>query len=212
VILDNYSVTIPENKIVGLFGQSGSGKTTFIKLIFGIFEVDEGEIYIGNIPITKSNSRAMRKYICYMSQHSASLFDKTILSNITYGYEDVSRQRVIDLFEKFKLYNVFKSLDGDGEKYSFLDNACGKNGCNLSGGQKALVHLFRLDLNDDAKIVILDEVTSALDNSTRDNIIDYIKYLKNKNKTILIISHDTYLDTIYDIKISFASERNPIKT
>lgn len=209
-ILDGYSVTIPENKIVGLFGQSGSGKTTFIKLIFGIFQAQEGEIYIGNIPITKSNCRALRKYICYMSQHSASLFDKTIFNNITYGYEDVSRQRVIDLFEKFKLYSIFKSLDGDNEKYSFLDNACGKNGCNLSGGQKAIVHLLRLDLNDDAKVVILDEVTSALDNSSRDYIIDYIKYLRDKKKTILIISHDVYLDTIYDLKFSFASDRNPI--
>ena len=209
-ILNLYNVTIPENKIVGLYGQSGSGKTTFIKLIFGIFQPQEGEIYIGNIPITKSNCRALRKYICYMSQHSASLFDKSVLQNITYGYEDTDQQRIIDLFERFELYSVFKKLDGDRAKYSFLTNPCGKNGCNLSGGQKAIVHLLRLDLNDAAKIVILDEVTSALDNSSRDNIIEYIKYLKNKKKTILIISHDTFIDSIYDIKISFDSTRNPL--
>lgn len=209
-ILNFYNATIPENKIVGLYGQSGSGKTTFIKLIFGIFHPQEGEIYIGNIPITKSNCRALRKYICYMSQHSASLFDKSVLQNITYGYENTDQQRIIDLFEKFGLYSIFKKLDGDRAKYSFLTNPCGKNGCNLSGGQKAIVHLLRLDLNDSAKIVILDEVTSALDNSSRDSIIEYIKYLKNKNKTILIISHDTFIDSIYDIKISFDTTRNPL--
>jgi ABC-type multidrug transport system fused ATPase/permease subunit len=145
-----------------------------------------------------------------MSQHSSSLFDKTILDNITYGYEDIDQQRIIDLFEKFGLYNIFKKLDGEKAKYSFFNNLCGKNGCNLSGGQKAIVHLLRLDLNDSAKIVILDEVTSALDNASRDNIIEYIKYLRNKNKTILIISHDTYIDSIYDMKISFDSTRNPL--
>ena len=209
-ILQYYSVTIPENKIVGLFGQSGSGKSTFIKLIFGIYQPQEGEIYAGNIPIIKKNCRALRKYICYMHQHSVSLFDKTIFENITYGYEDTPRQQIIDLFEKFNLYGIFQKLDGDGPKYSFLNNPSGKNGSNLSGGQKSILHLLRLDLNDNAKIIILDEVTSALDNQSRDNIIEYIKYLKSKEKTILIISHDTFLESIYDMKISFSSLRNPI--
>lgn len=209
-ILQYYSVTIPENKIVGLFGQSGSGKSTFIKLIFGIYQPQEGEIYAGNIPIIKKNCRALRKYICYMHQQSVSLFDKTIFENITYGYEDTPRQRIIDLFEKFNLYGIFQKLDGDGPKYSFLNNPSGKNGSNLSGGQKSILHLLRLDLNDSAKIIILDEVTSALDNQSRDNIIEYIKYLKSKEKTILVISHDTFLDSIYDMKISFSSLRNPI--
>jgi ABC-type bacteriocin/lantibiotic exporter with double-glycine peptidase domain len=101
-------------------------------------------------------------------------------------------------------------MDGDKAKYSFLDNPAGKNGSNLSGGQKAIVHLLRLDLNDISKIIILDEVTSALDNQSRDSIIEYIKYLRSKEKTIFIISHDTFMDTIYDIKISFSSQRNPI--
>jgi ATP-binding cassette subfamily B protein len=145
-----------------------------------------------------------------MHQHSVSLFDKTIFENITYGYENTPRQRIIDLFEKFNLYGIFQKLDGDGPKYSFLNNPSGKNGSNLSGGQKSILHLLRLDLNDNAKIIILDEVTSALDNQSRDSIIEYIKYLKTKQKTILIISHDTFLDSIYDMKISFSSLRNPI--
>ena len=209
-ILQYYSVTIPENKIVGLFGQSGSGKSTFIKLIFGIYQPQEGEIYAGNIPIIKKNCRALRKYICYMHQQSVSVFDKTIFENITYGYENTPRQRIIDLFEKFNLYGIFQKLDGDGPKYSFLNNPSGKNGSNLSGGQKSILHLLRLDLNDNAKIIILDEVTSALDNQSRDSIMEYIKYLRNKQKTILVISHDTFLESIYDMKISFSSLRNPI--
>lgn len=212
VLLNDYSVTLPPNKIIGLFGSSGSGKSTFIKLIFGIATAMEGEIYVGNIPVIKKNCKQIRKHISYMHQNSTSLFDKSLFDNIIYGFSpsDNNRQRIIDLFEKFNLYGIFKNLDKDKEKYSFLDKPVGKGGSNLSGGQKAIVHLLRLDLNDMAKIIILDEVTSALDNDSRDSIIEYIKYLNSKNKTIFIISHDTYFHTIYDLELQFSHVRNPV--
>ena len=210
VILHDFSFTIPSNKIIGLFGSSGSGKSTFIKLIFGIEEPDEGEIYIGNVPVLKKNCKSLRRYINYMNQNSNTLFDKSIIENIMYGYPNVSRQYIIDLFEKFELYNIFKNLDLVNEKYSFLDKPAGKLGTNLSGGQKAIIHLVRLDLNHLSKVIILDEVTSSLDNASRNNIIEYIKYLNNKGKTIIIISHDTYLESIYDIRLQFSHENNPI--
>ena len=212
VLLNDYSVTLPPNKIIGLFGSSGSGKSTFIKLIFGIITAMEGEIYVGNIPVIKKNCKQIRKYISYMHQNSTSLFDKSLYDNIVYGFSpsDDNRKRIIDLFEKFNLYGIFKNLVKDKEKYSFLYKPVGKGGSNLSGGQKAIVHLLRLDLNDMAKIIILDEVTSALDNNSRDSIIDYIKYLNSKNKTIFIISHDTFFHTIYDIELQFSHVRNPV--
>ena len=211
VILNKYNISIPPNKIIGLFGSSGSGKSTFIKLIFGIQTADEGEIYIGNIPVIKKNCKALRKYISYMHQNSTSLFDKTIYDNINYGHSNIdNRKRIIDLFENFNMYGIFQNLDKDKEKYSFLDKPVGKGGANLSGGQKAIIHLLRLDLNDMAKIIILDEVTSALDNESRNSIIEYIKYLNAKKKTIFIISHDTFFHTIYDIEIQFSHVRNPV--
>lgn len=210
-VLDNYSVAIPANKIVGLSGASGSGKSTFIKLIFGIEEPSKGEIFIGNVLITKNNCKSVRRYISYMNQNSSSLFDKSILDNILYGYgSSVDRNKIIELFEKFKLYDIFKNLDTDGVKYSFLDRPAGKLGSNLSGGQKALIHLLRLDFNPFSKIIILDEVTASLDNTSRDSIINYIKYLNQKKITVIIISHDTFMDSIYDIHLKFSHDRNPV--
>lgn len=211
VILNHFYMTIPSNKIIGLSGASGSGKSTFIRLIFGIETASEGEVYIGNIPITKHNCKSIRRYISYMNQNSNSLFDKSILDNILYGYSDtVDRKKIIQLFETFNLYDIFKTLDTGGVKYSFLDKPAGKLGSNLSGGQKAIIHLLRLDFNPSSKIIILDEVTASLDNTSRDRILNYIKYLNKKNITILIISHDTFMDSIYDIQLNFSHDRNPI--
>lgn len=210
VILDRYNVTIPSNKIVGLFGPSGSGKSTFIKLIFGSVVPTDGEIYIGNIPVIKKNCKSLRKYINYMNQNSHSLFDKTIFENVIYGYPHVTKEQVITLFNKLNLYDIFKNLDIGGEKYSFLDKAAGKLGENLSGGQKAIIHLLHIDFNESSKIIILDEVTASLDNISRNSIIDYIKYLNSKNKTIFIISHDTYLESVCDLRIEFSHDNNPV--
>lgn len=210
VILDSFDITIPANKIVGLFGSSGSGKSTFIKLIFGSAVPTEGEIYIGNIPVIKKNCKSLRKYINYMNQNSHSLFDKTILENVIYGYPDKTKEQIIELLDMFNLYEIFKNLDTGGERYSFLDKPAGKLGENLSGGQKAIIHLIRIDLNQMSRIIILDEVTASLDNISRNSIIDYIKYLNKKNKTIFIISHDTYLESICDLRLQFSHDMNPL--
>lgn len=210
VILDNFNIMIPSNKIIGLFGSSGSGKSTFIKLIFGSIVPTDGEIYIGNIPVIKKNCKSLRRYINYMNQNSHSLFDKTILENVVYGYPSVTKDKVIELLEKFNLYEIFKNLDTGGDKYSFLDKPAGKLGENLSGGQKAIIHLIRIDFNELSRIIILDEVTASLDNMSRNSIIDYIKYLNEKNKTIFIISHDTYLEGICDLRIQFSHDNNPL--
>jgi ABC-type multidrug transport system fused ATPase/permease subunit len=210
VILNNFNLAIPANKIVGLFGPSGSGKSTFIKMIFGSVVPTDGEIYIGNIPVIKKNCQALRKYINYMNQNSHSLFDKTIFENVIYGYPNVTRERVISLIEKLNLYDIFKNLDTGGEKYSFLDKPAGKLGENLSGGQKAIIHLIRIDFNEMSRIIILDEVTASLDNVSRNSIIEYIQYLNKKNKTIFIISHDTYLENICDLRLEFSQHDNPI--
>ena len=209
-ILNSFSIILPSNKIIGLTGPSGSGKSTFIKLIFGIETPSDGEIYIGNIPIIKKNCKSLRQYINYMNQNSHSLFDKTVFENIVYGYKDTTREQIISLIEKFNLYDVFKIMDTGKEKYSFFDKNTGKLGSNLSGGQKAIIHLIRLDLNQVSKIIILDEVTASLDNVSRNSIIEYIKYLNKKNKTVVIISHDTYLESIYDIQLQFSYNKNPI--
>ena len=213
-LLNKFSMEIPNNKIIGLFGPSGSGKSTFTRLIFGIQKPLEGEIKIGGYSITniKESSSAVRQFISYMNQNTNNLLNKTVFENITYGIEDdenVVRNKVKEILEKFNLYKIFSNLDEGSNKFSFLDKPVGKLGENLSGGQKALIHLIRLGLNKRSKIIILDEATAALDDNTRDNIIEYIKYLNYEGKNIFIITHDTYFKKSCDYLIEFSSNENP---
>ena len=94
--------------------------------------------------------------------------------------------------------------------WSFLDEEVGKLGENLSGGQKQIIHLLRLDLNQVSTTVILDEPSAALDDKTRESASRYIKYLNSKGKTIILITHDDFYKEICDKMLMFSNSENPI--
>jgi ABC-type multidrug transport system fused ATPase/permease subunit len=211
-ILDNLSLILPEKRFICLYGPSGSGKSTFINIIFGIEKPSSGNVFFGGNDISKYHLRETRKYISYINQNTTNLFNTTVYKNIIYGYKDNDemKKRVQNLFDKFNFYDVFKNLDKNKEKWSFLNEEVGKLGENLSGGQKQIVHLLRLDLNDTSNTVILDEPSSALDDKTRESALNYIKYLNSKGKTILLITHDDYYKNICDYILKFSNSENPI--
>jgi ABC-type multidrug transport system fused ATPase/permease subunit len=211
-LIDNVTLIIPENSFICLYGPSGSGKSTFIKLIFGIEKPTEGSITIGGNDISEFYVREIRKYISYINQNTTNLFNTTVYKNIIYGYDDSTelKDKVKNIFTTFEFYDVFKNLDENKEKWSFLYEKVGKLGENLSGGQKQIIHLLRLSLNAISKIVILDEPSSALDDKTRESVLKYIKYLKSKQKTILLITHDEYYKNICDNVLKFSNNENPI--
>lgn len=211
-ILDNFSLMLPEKSFICLYGPSGSGKSTFINIIFGIEKPSSGSVFFGGNDISKYHLRETRKYISYINQNTTNLFNTTVYKNIIYGYKDSNemKKRVQNLFDKFNFYDIFKNLDKNKEKWSFLNEEVGKLGENLSGGQKQIVHLLRLDLNDISNTVILDEPSSALDDSTRESALNYIKYLNSKGKTILLITHDDYYKNICDYILKFSNDKNPV--
>ena len=211
-ILDNFSLILPEKRFICLYGPSGSGKSTFINIIFGIEKPSSGNVFFGGNDISKYHLRETRKYISYINQNTTNLFNTTVYKNIIYGYKDSDeiKKRVHGLFDRFNFYDIFKNLDKNKEKWSFLNEEVGKLGENLSGGQKQIVHLLRLDLNDVSNTVILDEPSSALDDKTRESALNYIKYLNSKGKTILLITHDDYYKNICDYILNFSNTENPI--
>ena len=215
-LLKDFSIVLPENKIISIYGQSGVGKTTFIKLIFGVEKPKSGKILLGDQNIDNFKIRDIRKYIAYIDQNTSNLFNRTVFENIAYGKvfessteEELFRNKIKDTFDKFGLYNIFKILDQDKAKWSFLDETAGKLGGNLSGGQKKIIHLLRIELNDLAKIIILDEPSNGLDENTRNNIVGYVKYLNSKGKMILLVTHDPYFKTISDKVLEFTTGENP---
>lgn len=207
-IIENMSLRIDNNQIVGLFGPSGSGKSTFVKLILDILQPQSGYITIDGHDIKTISNKSLKKYISYVSQNTSKLFNTTIYDNIIYcSPKDIHKDYVINLMNKYKLYKIFSNInrnidESSNDNYLFFDYDVGKNGELLSGGQKQIIHIIRTILNNNSKIIILDEPTTALDIKTRNNIFRLLKDLSS-NKTILIITHDEELLKKCDKSIIF---------
>lgn len=203
-IFNNLSIKIPCNKLVALYGTSGSGKTTFTNLIRDIAQPENGEILIGERKVSDMSKKCINELITNVQQNTSSLLNCTIYSNIAYGKEKTPKLRkyVEALIQKYKLGIVF------GNK-PFLDTIVEKRGTSLSGGQKAIIHLLHCILNNKSKIMILDEPTSALDSVSKINVKKLIVDIKNYGKTVIVITHDRSLRNICDKVINFKKGSNP---
>jgi ATP-binding cassette subfamily C protein len=215
-VLTNKNVIIEDKEIVALFGTSGSGKSTFVKLIMKIISPQEGTILIDDKDINNMSTEFLKKYVTYISQDMSTLFNNSILYNIIYGTKLVdattsdrtgtisatpsAKDEVVKLMSKYNLQHIYKNVGQDAE---FLDYVVGKAGETLSGGQRQMIHLIRAILNTDSKILILDEPTSALDLETKRNVIKMIKN-ECKDKTVLIITHDEDVKNMCDRVLLFS--------
>lgn len=188
--LINYpDFTINKGDIVQLRAPNGSGKSTLVYILLGL------RPYTGNLThcgreLSSINTSKIREEIGYMPQ-GIVLFNRSIWSNIFYGTEDSlqSRQEVLKFLE-------IHSLElGD------LDRLAGKNGDRLSGGQKQIVYLLRILLQN-KNVVILDEPTAAVDAGRRVLLGRVIKHL-SQDKTVVIISHDDTFEDIVTKNITF---------
>ena len=194
-IYSNINLQFPKNKIYGLIGDSGSGKSTFINLLTGLLQPTSGKIFIDDVNIN-NNLEDWQKSIAYVAQ-DLFLTDDTILKNIAFGKEEknVNINDVIKIISKMELENFVKNLkDGMG-------TIVGEKGLKISGGQRQRIALGRA-LYRNPKILVLDEATNSLDQKTE---MDILKTLKNfENITIFMVSHQKtslhICDEIYEIK------------
>lgn len=217
-LLKNYSIVFPRNKIICLYGPSGSGKSTFIKLIFGIEKPNHGKIMIGDQDISKYSIGNVRKYISYINQNTMTLLNRTVYENIMYGYHsrkelmnnrDKYVNQIKKIFTDFGFYEIFSNLDENKVPFDFLFQSVGKLGKNLSGGQKQIIHLLRISFNENSKIIILDEPSSALDDVSRNAVSKFTQYLNGLGKTIFLITHDSFYKDICGYELQFFKDSNP---
>jgi ABC-type bacteriocin/lantibiotic exporter with double-glycine peptidase domain len=192
-VLNNFNLNLDTNdKIIGITGISGKGKSTLVKLLIKLYKYD-GDIYIDNINIKNIDPNYIRKNIIYVNQNS-KLFDKKIIENIFYGCDDYeSCYLYLQYIMKFKkISELYKNID--------LNKNVGLTGDNISGGQRQVINIIN-GLITPSKIVILDEPTNTLDIELKKEIIELIKYFKKHKNCIIIISHDKDIYDIFDEKI-----------
>jgi ABC-type multidrug transport system fused ATPase/permease subunit len=179
-VLHAISLEIKKNEMVALVGASGGGKSTLVDLIIRLIEPDEGSIKIDGMDINMFDLSSYRRKIGFVSQDSY-LINESILLNITYGYDTVSRERAMEVA---KLVNAHEFITQLPNAY---DTEIGDKGVKLSGGQKQRISLARA-LYREPELLILDEATSALDSESERIIQESIIRLKHKY-TIIAIAH-----------------------
>lgn len=179
-ILENLSFKLKEKHSYALVGASGSGKSTIAKLISGFYNIDDGEILIGDENILSYSKEAIMKNIAFIFQ-TTNLFKKSIYENVKIGKPNASREEVM---QAIKLANCEEFIN----KFPNKENTIiGTKGIYLSGGEKQRIAIARAILKD-SKIIIMDEASASID---ADNEHELQKAFSNlmKNKTVIMIAH-----------------------
>ena len=183
-LFKNLNLEINDKEKIGIYAESGIGKTTLINIIVGLLDPSTGERLVNEKKLSSSDYfNLIKNKAVYLTQDPYFVYD-TITDNI-FKYnpnKEISNNQLTNLLQKLEL-NSF--LD---EKGNIIKDFIGENGQNLSGGQKQRLSIARA-LCKDAEIILLDEITSQIDTVNEKKIIDTI-YELFKNKTIIMISHN----------------------
>jgi len=179
-LYEGLSVDIRAGERVGLVGRSGSGKTTFVKLVQRLYDVSGGKILVDGQDIAKATQQSLRSQIAIVQQEPI-LFHRTLAENIAYGRPGAS-QTAIE--RAARLANAHDFIMRLPKAYGTL---VGERGIKLSGGERQRVALARAFLAD-APVLILDEATSSLDSESEAAIQEAMERLM-KGRTAIVIAH-----------------------
>lgn len=195
-VFEGVNFVIKKNDCIGIVGDSGAGKTTFVDLLLGLLKPDQGQILLNN-KIKKDKSNFTLNYVAYLPQDPIILDEKINLN--------ISLEEDENLIDKNNLKESMIKANFDrivSDLANKTQTAIGENGVRLSGGQNKRLALARAFYHG-KQVIIMDEPTSSLDIESENYIAEQLKQLKSK-LTIIIISHQKnilkYCDKIYKIK------------
>ena len=201
-VLNDISLTITANNMVGFVGLTGSGKTTLVDIILGLLEPQKGNLMADGVEINSKNINNWQSKLGYVPQQ-ISLIDASLAENIAFGVkeDEINMETVQNVSRIASLHDFVNNNLTDG-----YNTAIGERGVKLSGGQRQRVGLARA-LYHNPSVLVLDEATSALDNTTERVVMDSIKKL-GQEITIIIIAHR--LSTIRDCDVIYHLDKGNI--
>jgi len=179
-IVENLSLEIEANKTTAIVGATGSGKSTLVKLLLRLYEIQSGNIFLDRIDIRDLELRSLRSCMGWVSQ-DVFLFHGSVLENIAYGSFDATVEQIVEAAKIAEAHDFIQILPKG------YDTVVGERGQKLSGGQRQRIAIARAVLKN-PPILILDEATSAVDNETEAAIQKSLDRI-TKNRTTIAIAH-----------------------
>lgn len=194
-ILQNVSLTVPQNKVIGIVGKSGSGKSTLLKLLMRFWNANNGDISVKGRSITDINTAQLRDMESYVTQET-HLFHDSIKSNLKIAKLDATDDEIITACKKASVHDFIMTLPQG------YDTPVGELGDTLSGGERQRIGVARAFLHD-APLMLLDEPTSNLD-SLNEAVILRSLGEQSRGKTVVLVSHRQstmrIADTVYSVE------------
>lgn len=199
-VLDKASVTINKGDIMAITGDSGAGKSTFIKLMLGIYPASSGEMYIYNneekIPVG-AKSRGAFSYV----PQGNMILSGTIAENISFFGDTTNEAALVKAAKAACIFDYIQTLP-DG-----MNTRVGENGLGLSEGQVQRLAIARA-LYENAPVILLDEATSALDEKTEASILENVKNMGGK--TCIIITHRPKALEVANTRLHIENQRTKL--
>lgn len=177
-VLDQVSLTLPKGKTLGIVGPIGSGKTTLVRALLHLTEVEPGQVFLGGHDIVGLDLAALRGRFGYVSQ-SHTLFSKTLAENVAFGDTTATPERILTALTEASFERDLEALPNG------LETPVGERGIMLSGGQKQRASIARAMLID-PDILILDDALSSVDTETEQRILGHIRRVRACRTTIIV--------------------------
>lgn len=178
LVLKDIKLKISSGDYVGIIGPTGSSKSTLVQLIPRLYDVYSGSVLVGGIDVKDYDLKSLRDEVSFVLQHNV-LFSGTLRENLKWADENLNDEKMLKALKVSNALDFINAKDG-------LDTIVERGGTNFSGGQKQRLCIARAILKN-PKVLIMDDCTSALDNSTESSIINSINTL-NPHMTKILIS------------------------
>jgi len=180
LVLDRVSFTLTRGQRLGLAGESGSGKSSLLNLLFRFYDPTSGRIEIDGVPITDLRIADLRSHMALVSQE-VLLFNATVAENIAYGKIEATREEIVAAAREAYAHDFIEALPNG------YDTPLGERGLRLSGGQRQRIAIARAFVRN-APILVLDEATASLDSQAEEEVQKAIDHLA-EHRTVICVAH-----------------------